>query len=55
MNFTCQVSDCLWNDGHGDCKCPHGPTITDNLLSAVGFVPMCEDYVEVERKNGTEA
>lgn len=50
MMFNCYVTDCKWNKNGEDCTCPYGPNISDKMLTAAGFMPMCEDYEE--RKGG---
>lgn len=47
-NFFCNVKSCRYNDLDGGCKQPYGPTITEDVLTAAGFLPMCEDYKEKE-------
>lgn len=48
MIFNCFVSSCRYNSGDGDCQHPYGPTISEDELTATGFLPMCRDYQERE-------
>lgn len=48
MNFTCFVSSCRYNSGDGNCQLPYGPTISEEELTAAGFLPMYKDYEERE-------
>lgn len=49
--FNCFVSSCRYNSGDGNCQHPYGPTITEDTLTAAGFLPMCRDYEEREGGN----
>lgn len=48
MNFTCFVSSCRYNSGDGICQVTFGPMITEDVLTAAGFLPMYKDYEERE-------
>ncbi len=47
-DFSCYVKSCYFNDLDGGCEKLYGPTITEDELTAAGFLPMCRDYEERE-------
>lgn len=46
MNVSCYVQDCKYCIC-GWCECPGGPTISDDELTAAGFLPICKSYEEI--------
>ena len=46
--FSCRVRSCRYNDLDGGCEKLYGPTITEDELTAAGFLPTCRDYEERE-------
>lgn len=49
MIFNCFVSSCRYNSGDGNCQYSCGPVISEDELTAAGFLPMCREYEERER------
>lgn len=47
MNVNCAVIACKYCINYS-CECPGGPTISDDELTAAGFLPMCKSYEEME-------
>lgn len=45
--FSCYVRSCRYNDQDGGCE-KEFPVITEDELTAAGFLPMCRDYEERE-------
>lgn len=46
MIVTCTVWDCKYCNNYM-CEHPEGPTISDDELTAAGFLPMCKSYEEI--------
>lgn len=45
--FSCYVRSCRYNDQDGGCE-KEFPVISEDILTAAGFLPMCRDYEEQE-------
>lgn len=50
MIVTCHVWYCQYCIDH-KCECPGGPTISDDELTAAGFLPMCKSFEEKGGEN----
>ncbi len=46
MSVTCTVYDCKFCINY-ECEYPGGPTISDDELTAAGFLPMCKSFEEM--------
>ena len=44
QQISCECEDCIYND-HGDCAQDY-VIISNNVLTAGGFLPICTDYRE---------
>ena len=46
MKVNCECTECVHNED-GECNY-YGVTISNNNLTAAGFIPVCQDYEEKE-------
>lgn len=53
MYVNCYCTDCIHNDGDGDCDQDY-ITINNDTMTAAGFYPMCEDYEEKKEASTNE-
>ena len=44
QQISCECEECIYND-HGDCAQDY-VTISNNVLTLGGFLPICTDYRE---------
>lgn len=52
FEISCYVRSCYFNDQDGGCEKRFGPTITEDELTAAGFLPVRKDYEEREEGSG---
>lgn len=52
MELNCMVTGCKYHDGY-ECTA-YEVVISDNELTAAGFIPQCTNYEEGEYDNGAE-